>query len=664
MRNFVIFSKTILLLVLILNPKLVEAQVGINTTSPKEGSILDISSTDKGVFIPKVDISSISSISPITGINNLANAQGLLVYNENTSTGPGLFCWSGSIWEPIGGSGSGDDWKLSGNSGTTPGTNFIGTSDSQNLIFKTNGSENMRVLTDGRISINETAPIIGDLLTVTGNIGDYAINGYGTSGGVGVYGQDSSVGIGVYGTSSSTGQGVRGFNNGTGYAIAANNSGSGIGVLANSVSNTAIQAQNSTSGYGIASFSQTAGIYNEVSAGYGQYNVIESNSFGIWTEMITAGGTGEIVDLGVQDGTGFLAIAVNNISSPTNGGDVFGFESIVKTSTASSGTVYGSAYAGEQSGVGHGILITHSGNSGRNAEFNITNSNNTDPAIFSIHDGQGSVIVGQNQNNSISGTLTVADFSYTGNDNDDHIGVSGYSVPRNNKGVGVEGTGGLYGVLGINTTGNSNYAIYGNGDIGTSGAKSFVIDHPNDPANKLLKHFSIESNEVINLYRGMEVFDSSGRAIVQLPEYYSSINKNASYQLTPIGASMPNLFIEQEANGTNTFIIAGGISGKKVSWILTAERDDPYLQQHPNKRNTIIDKGENRGKYQMPALYNQPLESGIFYKELITTKSSKNNKAEISNLKSSSNISELKPENSKFEDINRKQIKKNINNEK
>ncbi|MDC7997520.1 hypothetical protein [Gilvibacter sediminis] len=78
------------------------AQVGINTTSPDAGSILDISSSDKGVFIPRVDIADLSTIDPITDVGSseseLADAESLLVYNTNTTTGKGYYYWDGDEW--------------------------------------------------------------------------------------------------------------------------------------------------------------------------------------------------------------------------------------------------------------------------------------------------------------------------------------------------------------------------------------------------------------------------------------------------------------------------------------------------------------------------------------------------------------------------------------
>nr|WP_315034570.1 hypothetical protein [uncultured Chryseobacterium sp.] len=42
-------------------------------------------------------------------------------------------------------------WNLTGNAGTTPGTNFIGTTDNQPLVFKINGSEKMKLSPNGRL---------------------------------------------------------------------------------------------------------------------------------------------------------------------------------------------------------------------------------------------------------------------------------------------------------------------------------------------------------------------------------------------------------------------------------------------------------------------------------------------------------------------------------
>jgi len=124
------------------------AQVGINTTSPAAGSMLDVTSTDKGVLLPRVNIADLSTIAPVTG----GATEGLMVYNTNSTTGPGYFYWDGSVWVGLSNT---DDWKTDGNAGTTPGTganqNYLGTSDAQDLVVATNGNERFRVTSDGRI---------------------------------------------------------------------------------------------------------------------------------------------------------------------------------------------------------------------------------------------------------------------------------------------------------------------------------------------------------------------------------------------------------------------------------------------------------------------------------------------------------------------------------
>lgn len=53
-------------------------------------------------------------------------------------------------------------WSLTGNSGTTPGTNFLGTTDAKDLVFKTNSTEEARLTTatgnTGYFGVGTTTP--------------------------------------------------------------------------------------------------------------------------------------------------------------------------------------------------------------------------------------------------------------------------------------------------------------------------------------------------------------------------------------------------------------------------------------------------------------------------------------------------------------------------
>jgi len=74
-----------------------------------------------------------------------------------------------------------NSWNLTGNSGTNPTSNFIGTIDNVDLVLKTNNSEKMRISSAGRIGIGTTAPaatlhIIGtDGLVAEGTFGTGAL---------------------------------------------------------------------------------------------------------------------------------------------------------------------------------------------------------------------------------------------------------------------------------------------------------------------------------------------------------------------------------------------------------------------------------------------------------------------------------------------------------
>src|ERR1700749_1227825 len=167
--------------------------VGINATGaiPHSSSILDlntgntfVSPNAKGFLPPNVPLTGITDAVTVT-----SPATSLLVYNTATAnTGtlavvPGYYYWDGTKWVALGGS----DWHTLGNLGTTAGTNFLGTTDAQDMVFKTNSTENMRILnTNGNVGIGTANPVYGRLSVMGLNDTALSSSVWGTSSGQGM----------------------------------------------------------------------------------------------------------------------------------------------------------------------------------------------------------------------------------------------------------------------------------------------------------------------------------------------------------------------------------------------------------------------------------------------------------------------------------------------
>lgn len=53
-------------------------------------------------------------------------------------------------------------WNTTGNSGTNPSNNFLGTTDNQPLVFKANNTEAMRIFPNGKVKIGANDPVNND----------------------------------------------------------------------------------------------------------------------------------------------------------------------------------------------------------------------------------------------------------------------------------------------------------------------------------------------------------------------------------------------------------------------------------------------------------------------------------------------------------------------
>ncbi len=596
------------------------AQVGINTNSPDASSALDITATDKGLLIPRVTLTNdLTNSNPVT-----SPATGLLVFNTGSNQPVGLYYWDGSQW--VVSSESNTYWKILGNTSTNPTNNFVGTTDNQDLAFRTNNSERMRVMANGQVVIGQNAPNNGtDLFSAVSNATfTWALSGYGNTGGV--FGSGGSYGL--YGSGGTFGV-VGAVNNSASYAVAGQNqdangwgalfSGSGqsltlltghVAGISAVASDGVFAAGKGASGIGIIAGGNAVSTFSTIATGTG----------GAFT------GFHGLYGKAIDPSTGIGVIGVGN-----NGSTYY------TTTTGSGGAFTGVdglyAYATNSSGIG-AIGVSNSGTyvsltngsggsftgydgivaKGNNATYGngIVGIGNNSTSYYTFNDGSGHYGSG--------GAFTGAGCGVAGwatRNNNNSVGVYGYydGAGSNRDGCGVKGIASANSGRGYGVYGQGNrYGVYANGNLGASGTKSFVIDDPRDPENKIIKHYSIESNEVLNMYRGVIQLDGNGEATVTLPDYFNTININFSYTLTSIGVQSPNLFIKNEIDNNGQFIIGGGKPNQKVSWVVYADRNDPYMQTYRDRETDIIEKDDNmQGKYLMPELYNQPPEKGIFY---------------------------------------------------
>ncbi|MDR1203794.1 MAG: hypothetical protein LBL58_19465 [Tannerellaceae bacterium] len=147
------------------------AQVTIGSeAAPADGALLDVKqqnaanggeTSKKGILFPRVKLTSLTSLSPLVASPNDATVKsthkGIVVYNITVSASnnlkEGLYSWNGNEWVY---SQDTQSWNMTGNAGTDPAKNYVGTSDAKALSIRTNNTERIRVSEDGKTYLKKT----------------------------------------------------------------------------------------------------------------------------------------------------------------------------------------------------------------------------------------------------------------------------------------------------------------------------------------------------------------------------------------------------------------------------------------------------------------------------------------------------------------------------
>ncbi len=122
-------------------PRAYAQSVGISIAVPDNSALLQLQTTAQGLLLPRLTNAQMLAVT--------TPATGDLVYN---STYVNYYYYNGTIWTPLVGNG----WSLTGNSGTSPSTNFLGTIDAEDLVQKTKAIEHVRFYNGGNVGLTNT----------------------------------------------------------------------------------------------------------------------------------------------------------------------------------------------------------------------------------------------------------------------------------------------------------------------------------------------------------------------------------------------------------------------------------------------------------------------------------------------------------------------------
>ncbi|GAA0555046.1 autotransporter outer membrane beta-barrel domain-containing protein [Chitinophaga japonensis] len=126
-----------------------QLKVGNNPTNIQRSAVLELESDRQGLLLPRLtDTVAINAITP-------APPDGMIIY-LSLAPNNGLYVRRGGHWERLANAAAAaSNWGLTGNDGTNPTNNFIGTSDNAALSIRANNMEAIHVTTAGNVELKQ-----------------------------------------------------------------------------------------------------------------------------------------------------------------------------------------------------------------------------------------------------------------------------------------------------------------------------------------------------------------------------------------------------------------------------------------------------------------------------------------------------------------------------
>ncbi len=180
MIRYTIYS-SLLLIVLATTAYSQGVGINLNGAAPNNSSILDVSSTNQGVLVPRIALTSTSDATTIAN----GNVVSLLVFNTATiaDVTPGYYYWNGTAWQTLGGDADADptneiELPTGGSNGqvlTTDGLgNYTWTTDADSDA--TNEIQDLQLSGNNLTITNNGTPTTIDLSTYLDNTDDQNID--------------------------------------------------------------------------------------------------------------------------------------------------------------------------------------------------------------------------------------------------------------------------------------------------------------------------------------------------------------------------------------------------------------------------------------------------------------------------------------------------------